>query len=672
MKKSVCQIFNKNCLETGLKPNIPTINAATLEYVKRFPLFNVPAVAFSDSDFDETIAAYLPYPIVKVVPLGRTPVESKKIFPSIADCVRLLNAYAQGEQKLYNELEDRFMKPSKIASRRQFMETVIAWAFIFFYLKIRRDHRYFTALSFLLSSHTLLSYVNRFEFILQDKDVTPEEAEEMQSRRIWRTLSVLKDPILLNPHLKQFLGDLAPHVHKEEFPMVALELIPKLYDSAGEHKEKIDSYMNGALDDFAKQYAAESGVSLSNPSSAVLNKNRGISKGRASGYGMDIPIGISNKDFIYAFVDVVSLMSFVVKRRFGLKNKVSALFVLYTLQHLPFFNLQTDFRNIKTSKLWPVLMHKDGQTSVTAAPGPLVHFSTASLVGHGPFDYQGWVSKGCPKNLAPFNTPKGFQKDARKSLRQLNQCCNSFLKSFLHYQHMPIFAMLTSGPLEESLSPDPSDASDKRPIWDMESLVKCKGVLYVNLDSLSDNMIASAVGSMLLSDLTAYAGKRYNLGLNDVRISLYVDEASNVINQPLIELLNKGAEGGVYTTIAIQTVPDLAHRLGSVHAARMVLGNCNNLIALRCKDRETQDFVTETFGKTYIHNVDTTLSTHADTHIGMPSFKGGASHKRTAVREEIIPSEYLGKLPNAQFFASLGGGHLMKGRVPVIIDDEEN
>lgn len=114
MKKSVCQIFNKNCLETGLKPDIPIINAAALEYVKRFPLFNIPAVAFSDSDFDETIAAYLPYPIVKVVPLGRTPVESKKIFPSIADCIRLLNAYAQGDQKCYTESEDRFMKPSKM------------------------------------------------------------------------------------------------------------------------------------------------------------------------------------------------------------------------------------------------------------------------------------------------------------------------------------------------------------------------------------------------------------------------------------------------------------------------------------------------------------------------------------------------------------------------------
>lgn len=176
-----------------MKPDIPVINAAALEYVKRFPLFNVPAFAFSDSDFAETIAAYLPYPIVKVVPLGRTPVESKEVFPSIKACIRLLKAYAQGDKKLYTELEDRFMKPSKIASRRQFMEAVIAWAFIFFYLKIRRDHRYFTALSFLLSSHTLLSYGNRFELILQEKDSFPEEAEQMQSRRsIWRTLSVLK------------------------------------------------------------------------------------------------------------------------------------------------------------------------------------------------------------------------------------------------------------------------------------------------------------------------------------------------------------------------------------------------------------------------------------------------------------------------------------------------
>lgn len=258
----------------------------------------------------------------------------------------------------------------------------------------------------------------------------------------------------------------------------------------------------------------------------------------------------------------------------------------------------------------------------------------------------------------------------------IGECLKIFHHSKEHYAKitatlMPIFAMLTSGPLEDSLSPQADDPEDFRPIWDMESIIRTKGVLYLNLDSLSDNTVASAIGALLLADTAAIAGKRYNLGMRDARISLFVDEASNVINQPLIELLNKGAEGGIYTTVAMQTIADLANRLGSQDAARMVLGNCNNLIALRCKDRPTQDFVTETFGKTYIHHVDTTLSTQAEAHAGLPSFKGGASHKRSSVREEVIPSEYLGKLPNGQFFASLGGGHLMKGRVPVLIDDEE-
>ena len=263
--------------------------------------------------------------------------------------------------------------------------------------------------------------------------------------------------------------------------------------------------------------------------------------------------------------------------------------------------------------------------------------------------------------------------DKKQQTLVVDECLKVFHHSKEHYAKitaslMPIFAMLTSGPLGDSFSPDPKDAADSRPIWNLESIILTRSCLYCHLDSLSDNMIASAVGSILLGDLVSVAGKRYNLGKTDIRISLFVDEASNVCNNPLIEILNKGAEGGIYTTVAMQTIADLAHRLGSQDAARMVLGNCNNLIALRCKDRPTQDFVTETFGKTYIHQVDTTLSTHADTHAGLPSFEGGASHKRTAVREEIIPSEYLGKLPNGQFFAFVGGGHLLKGRVPVITD----
>ena len=80
-------------------------------------------------------------------------------------------------------------------------------------------------------------------------------------------------------------------------------------------------------------------------------------------------------------------------------------------------------------------------------------------------------------------------------------------------------------------------------------------MLYISLDSLPDPAVASAIGAIFLADLAALAGIRYNLG-GDRRISLFVDEISNVINQPLIEILNKGAEGGIYTTCAMQTLAE--------------------------------------------------------------------------------------------------------------------
>ena len=152
-------------------------------------------------------------------------------------------------------------------------------------------------------------------------------------------------------------------------------------------------------------------------------------------YGWDVPIGISNKPFVYAFIDVVIRMASVVKHRFGLTNQKAALFVLYTLQHLPFFTLQTDFRKLKTSKLWPALINKDGEMSVAVAPGPFVSFIITSLRHNGPLDYEGWASASRPKKLAPFNSPSSFRRDARKRLRLLNQWYKSLRKSFLHFHH---------------------------------------------------------------------------------------------------------------------------------------------------------------------------------------------------------------------------------------------
>jgi conjugal transfer pilus assembly protein TraD len=241
-----------------------------------------------------------------------------------------------------------------------------------------------------------------------------------------------------------------------------------------------------------------------------------------------------------------------------------------------------------------------------------------------------------------------------------------------HYQKitanlLPILSMLTSGDLGRSLSPDPFDAEDTRPIMNLDKIIRGRRVFYVALDSLPDPAVGSAIGAILLADLAALAGMRYNMNEHEPRISLYVDEVSDVINQPLIQILNKGAESGIYTTCSMQTLADLAERLGSEEAARKAVGNLNNLIALRSKDRPTQDFVVETFGKTPIHSIDVAIGTHTDAHL--PDFSGSVSRRLRETREETVPSDILGKLPNLQYFALVSGGRLLKGRVPILIPD---
>jgi conjugal transfer pilus assembly protein TraD len=239
-----------------------------------------------------------------------------------------------------------------------------------------------------------------------------------------------------------------------------------------------------------------------------------------------------------------------------------------------------------------------------------------------------------------------------------------------HYQKitanlLPILAMLTSGDLGQSLSPEPFDLTDRRPIMNFEKIEAGGHVLYMCLDSLPDPSVASAIGALAIADLAARAGMRYNLG-SSRRITLVVDEIANVINPPLIEILNKGAEGGIHSICAMQTLADLAKRLGSEDAARMALGNLNNLFAFRSKDRPTQDFIVETFGKTGIHSMRVGINQGADTHVG--DWSAGKSVQVQESMEERVPVDILGKLPNLQYFGAVAG-RLLKGRFAILDPD---
>lgn len=236
---------------------------------------------------------------------------------------------------------------------------------------------------------------------------------------------------------------------------------------------------------------------------------------------------------------------------------------------------------------------------------------------------------------------------------------------------LPILSMLTTGKLADSLSPTLTDMHDTRPVMNLEKVINGGHVLYIGLDSMPNPTVASTLAGIWLADLANIAGRRYNLGLsalNSRRISLFVDEVSNVINVPLIEILNKGAESGIATTCAMQTIADLAHRMESLEAAHVVLGNLNNLIALRTKDQMTQNFVVETLGNTYIANQSLSINNRAPDHLS-PDYHSGLTRQMNSELEPIFPPEFLGKLPNCEAIVQVSAGYIYKTRCPILVSE---
>jgi conjugal transfer pilus assembly protein TraD len=261
------------------------------------------------------------------------------------------------------------------------------------------------------------------------------------------------------------------------------------------------------------------------------------------------------------------------------------------------------------------------------------------------------------------NGPKGSEGiDGLLSLVEHNR---------LHFSKMiasliPVLNMLTSGDLGELLSPNEDDTRDSRQIFNTSTIISGKHVLYVGLDSLSDSIVSSAIGSIVLADFASVAGMIYNSGKKPGRISMFVDEAAEVVNLPFIQILNKGRGAGFQVVMATQTLPDIVARLGDEARARQVVGNCNNLITLRIKDGDTQQFVVETFGQTYIKTVQQNISSAVNSAENIINYSGNSGQSLSFGEHDLFPQHLLGHLPNFHYIASIAGGRVIKGRLPII------
>jgi conjugal transfer pilus assembly protein TraD len=97
---------------------------------------------------------------------------------------------------------------------------------------------------------------------------------------------------------------------------------------------------------------------------------------------------------------------------------------------------------------------------------------------------------------------------------------------------MPILNMLTSADLGPLLSPDAADTRDPRRLTSMAERIERDQVVYLGLDALSNSMVGGAIGSILVADLAAVAGDRYNYGGNLTPVNVFIDEAAEVVNTP--------------------------------------------------------------------------------------------------------------------------------------------
>ena len=239
---------------------------------------------------------------------------------------------------------------------------------------------------------------------------------------------------------------------------------------------------------------------------------------------------------------------------------------------------------------------------------------------------------------------------------------------------LPVMNMLTGGDLGPLLSPDYEDHEDERPIIDLQKVAREGGILMVKLDVLSDAVVGGAIGSLLLADLVSVAGDVANYGKHlpdDEKLTpmnIFIDEASSILSPAAIELLNKGRSAGARVSIASQEISSFAVRLGSKEAANMVLANCNTVVALRTLDPDTQKWLSESLPKTRVRHVMRTQGSNVSSDDPV-HFSANTGERLMEEEADLFPPALWGMLPNLEYVAKMSGGTVVKGRIPILVEN---
>ncbi|RWR30561.1 conjugal transfer protein [Sinirhodobacter populi] len=267
------------------------------------------------------------------------------------------------------------------------------------------------------------------------------------------------------------------------------------------------------------------------------------------------------------------------------------------------------------------------------------------------------------------------------SLAEMNNLCSLLLHDKTHFQKMvsslvPAVGKLCSGPLAALFSPDPQ--ADRMPksgkVISLKHVIDTAGGCYIGLDTLSDVDVGRAMGQMILSDLASQAGGLYNFPKDGRKrfINIFIDEAGEIANEPMIQLLNKGRGASIRMFVATQTLADYEVRTDSKAKAMQIISNMNNVIMLRTVEPETQERLAKRLPEVPIQYVmKTTASSMGDNSI-TGAFAKNHGERLMSEDKPIFAPQSLGDLSDLEYFAILSKSNYIKGRFPILEAPEED
>jgi len=244
----------------------------------------------------------------------------------------------------------------------------------------------------------------------------------------------------------------------------------------------------------------------------------------------------------------------------------------------------------------------------------------------------------------------------------------------------PLLEKLTTGRINELLSPDMSNPDDLRPVFDWDKIINQGGIVYVGLDSLSNFEVASAVGNAMFADLTSTAGRLYKFGagygqsgpLAKRKVSIHADEFNELIGDEFVPMLNKAGGAGYQVTVYTQTWSDVEAKIGSSAKAGQIGGNLNTLIMLRVKNTETAEILTDQLPQVVVRKkiLISGSGDSSDKH-DLVGFTSKADDQFDQRDVPMLQPADLVQLPKGQAFCLVEGGQLIKVRLPLALDADD-